>query len=110
MAKRNHRLQKACAHAGCKETAFWNCSTWEEYNRINADNREWKCLRHSSPEQILSATNNTIQALTVEQKEHGRYFNGQSGFVSGPGFMAYAADFPPGTKLTVTATIELPKD
>lgn len=35
---------------------------------------------------------------------------GTSGLVSGPGFRADAADFPPGTRLTVTARLELPCD
>jgi len=45
--------------------------------------------------------------LLNEQKEHGRYF-GNFGFVSGPGFKAYAKDFPPGARLIITARIELP--
>ncbi|WP_186268080.1 hypothetical protein [Burkholderia gladioli] len=42
------------------------------------------------------------------QHEHGVFF-GHWGAVSGPGFLAYAADLPPGTKLIVTARIELPE-
>lgn len=33
---------------------------------------------------------------------------GHSGLVAGPGFRADASDFPPGTRLTVTARLELP--
>jgi hypothetical protein len=33
---------------------------------------------------------------------------GSDGQVSGPGFVADAKDFPPGTRLTVTARVELP--
>jgi len=33
---------------------------------------------------------------------------GKSGFVSGPGFNAHANDFPEGTRLTLTVSVELP--
>jgi hypothetical protein len=33
-----------------------------------------------------------------------------SGFTYGPGFMAYATDFPEGTRLVVTARIEVPAE
>lgn len=35
---------------------------------------------------------------------------GSSGFEFGPGFTAHASDFPEGTRLVVTAQIELPTD
>ncbi|MFI5753104.1 hypothetical protein ACIBBE_46580 [Streptomyces sp. NPDC051644] len=50
------------------------------------------------------------------RKQLGHYWGpeggrtGDSGLVSGPGFHADAADFPPGTRLTVTARLELPCD
>lgn len=34
--------------------------------------------------------------------------SGRAGVVSGPGFRAYANDFPPGTRLIVTARVDLP--
>ena len=40
----------------------------------------------------------------------GLFWDKRQGFTYGPGFKAYASDFPPGTKLIVTARIELPSE
>lgn len=40
----------------------------------------------------------------------GLFWDKRQGFTYGPGFKAYASDFPPGTKLIVTARIELPAE
>ena len=73
-------------------------------------NGRWRCVRHSQPDEVLSAENpETTCELTVEQKPGGRYF-GNFGFVHGPGFKAFAKDFPEGTKIVVTATLIPPSE
>lgn len=78
--------------------------------------REWRCTRHRVPEEVLSPTNLERQKVLVCQQSENhpdlikRFWNGTNGFVFGDGYKAYADDFPEGTKLIVTAKIELPKE
>lgn len=39
----------------------------------------------------------------------GLFWDDGSGFTHGTGYKAYADDFPPGTRLIITARIELPE-
>lgn len=48
--------------------------------------------------------------MTVQESPAGKFFDGHYGFVSGPGFKAWAEDYPVGTILEVIATIQLPVD
>jgi hypothetical protein len=112
MPKREWPLRFVCSHEGCNESVTYRYETRRDlvgsYEMKNFRNGRWKCLRHSKPDRVLSSENlETRCELINEQKEHGRYF-GSQGFVSGPGFLVYAADLPAGTKLIVTARIELP--
>lgn len=47
--------------------------------------------------------------MTCEERAGHHFFDGMS-FVYGPGFNAMAGDFPAGTKLIITARIELPAE
>lgn len=112
MARREWPLHFTCAHEGCREAANYRYSTkrdlMESFELKNYSNGRWRCIRHSKPNEVLSHDNPETRAeLTVDQKEHGRYFE-SSGFISGPGFRAFAKDFPPGAKVIVTATLVLP--
>jgi hypothetical protein len=49
----------------------------------------------------------TCDSGTSRQEEYGRFWNHQ-GFLSGPGFKVWAKDFPAGSRLIVTARVELP--
>jgi hypothetical protein len=67
------------------------------------------CLRHSHPERVLSPENTkTITSAVIQKRDSGLYFEGLYGVLHGLGYMAYAADFPEGTSITVTAEITLP--
>ena len=82
----------------------------ESFEVKNYSGGRWKCVRHSRPDEVLSESNRqTSIELTVEQKPYGRYF-GNTGFLSGPGFKAFAADFPAGAKVIVSAVLILPDD
>ena len=82
------------------------------------DFRNWKCIRHSQPDRVLSPTNSVRKVTAVATKSKNTNLNGKlfwegkgflnSSFVSGPGFKVFANDFPEGTTLTVTATITTP--
>ncbi len=112
MARREYTLGFRCVHPGCTEQIIYRYSTLRdrkdsfELRAYHPD--KWRCVRHSRPGGVLAAENPSTEAvLTVEKNEYGHYF-GTSGMVIGPGFKAFAADFPPGTRLIVTARIEFP--
>lgn len=110
---REYPLRFKCSHEGCAETVTYRYSTRREL----ADSFElkhyggakgWLCTRHNRPDEVLSDCNPETRFEAVcRQESYGRFF-GNSGFVHGPGFKLFANDFPPGTKLIVTARIELP--
>jgi hypothetical protein len=105
-------LRFVCGHDGCNETVNYRYSTkrdlMESFELKNYSDGRWRCIRHVRANEVLSANNlETRAVLTVEQKPHGRYF-GSNGFIFGPGFKAFAADFPEGAQVIVTATLILP--
>lgn len=120
--KRTHRPK--CAHNGCGERAFFEFDRVADYERHVRTQREWRCTRHTQPDSVLAASNPeravTLTASRVPSRWGDGYIDGLfwlepeatsgSGFTYGPGFKAYANDFPEGTQLTVTATVELPGD
>lgn len=113
MAKRDWPLRFRCAHEGCPESVTYRY----ERQRDLVDSFEmknygggkgWRCTRHYAPNEVLSAENlETRSEVICREESYGRFF-GSAGFVFGPGFKAFAKDFPPGTRLIVTAHIELP--
>lgn len=105
-----------CAADGCRETAYYEHSSQREA----AESRKWRakhpyrCLRHTRPDEVLSEeAPERTSFVEVYEKPHGRFWRAEhetsgSGSASGPGFRAFAKDFPPGTRLVVTARIEMP--
>jgi hypothetical protein len=82
----------------------------ESFELKNYSNGRWFCVRHSKPNEVLSLENReTCAELISEERPYGRYF-GNFGFVHGPGFKAFAKDFPAGTKIIVTARLVLPEE
>lgn len=72
---------------------------------------EFRCTRHSKPEEVLSADNMTTEVVMVSKKSDGcgdHLYWERNGVQHGPGFKAWADDFPEGTRLVVTARIEFP--
>lgn len=113
MARRDWPLMVHCGHQGCTERATYRYQTkrdlTQSFEANNFTAGRWRCTRHSKPGDVLSTTNLTTSCeLTVEQREYGRFF-GNSGFIHGPGFKAFAEDFPAGTKIIITATLVLPE-
>ena len=113
MAKRDWPLHFRCAHEGCAERVTYRYDTQRDLRssfelKNYGGEKGWRCVRHSTPNEVLSVENPEQRFEVVNrQEEYGRFF-GHQGFVSGPGFKVFAKDFPPGTKLIITARIELP--
>ena len=111
MARREWMLRKPCVHQGCTEIGRWTYETKRDLERSYENKHEFRCTRHSKPEEVLSVENAATEFVMVSKKSEGcgdnLYWNG-GGFQHGPGFKAWANDFPEGTRLIVTARIELP--
>lgn len=103
-----------CGHEGCEE--FGRYEVDNRNHAIDLDrqygNGKYRCIRHSQPNSVLSAENNRIvDELTIFQEKYGQFWGKErafNGFAHGPGFKAFADDFPAGTILRVTAEIILP--
>lgn len=128
MARERTRVVR-CAEIGCHETTFYTYTSQREYADLTRDQqrRPYKCTRHRAPEEVLRPDNLERQHVLVASRvpfrssrpgasewlpglfwlEEGKE-SGGSGFVFGPGFKAHASDFPEGTRLVVTARVELP--
>lgn len=111
MARREWPLRFKCGEDGCREVALYSFRTkrdlMESFELKNYSDGRWRCVRHNKPNEVLSVTNlSTRYELTVEQKSYGRFF-GNFGFISGPGFKAFAKDFPEGAKVIIEATLVL---
>ncbi|QPL14113.1 hypothetical protein QEH48_gp084 [Streptomyces phage TurkishDelight] len=124
MSPRRKYLTRRCSGPGlCTETSVIEYTARRELEHVP---REWKCPRHSAPDEWLTTSNRETTAVLELQPRYlaptrpgGEprllgYFWGppgqraSHGSVSGPGFKALADNFPPGTLLTITATISLP--
>ncbi len=115
MARREWPLRFQCAHPGCTESVTYRYTTRRDlessFEMKNYRGGKWKCTRHSMPDEVLGTENLETRWESVSAaSEHGRVYFGHSGFVCGPGFKAWADDFPPGTRLIVTARIEMPDE
>lgn len=124
MSPRRRTFTRPCSGPGrCTETSVIEYTALRELDHLP---REWKCPRHAAPDEWMTRANReTVAVLELQPRyleptragEERRllgYFWGppgqrpSQGSVSGPGFRALADNFPPGTLLTVTATISLP--
>jgi len=114
MARPYGIMRATCGHEGCNEFARYEADNRSHYLDLQARHGagKWKCTRHSQPDQVLSLENTKlVDELGIFDANGNRYWGKEkafSGFTSGPGFKAFADDFPPGTVLRVTAEIILP--
>jgi hypothetical protein len=120
VARREYFYSPQCAQEGCPERAHYvferrrdQQDQMEHLRRIGG----WRCVRHSEPDVVLSATAPVREHVLVSYEEsYGKFWRpegatkGGSGFVYGPGFKAFAKDIPAGTRLVVTAQLELPPE
>jgi hypothetical protein len=115
--KRRYALRVQCGHPGCAEFRHIECVTRADYNEMDKrySGGKWRCTRHMDLGQVLSieSPKRMVEMTSTRAiSEHtgssiGLFWNRQ-GFVSGPGFKAWANDFPEGTILRVTAEVILP--
>lgn len=113
MSRREWTFTGTCGHEGCTERFTYRYPTRRDlvssYEVKNYSDGRWRYVRHTRPNEVLSVTNQTTtHELVNEQKPYGKYWGG-SGFVHGPGFKAFAEDFPAGTKIIVTTQVVLPE-
>lgn len=115
---KTHRTVK-CPEPGCPEHARFQYDSQRDARSDEArrSRDRWKCTRHTNPETLLGLTN--LERITISEAKPSPRLDDKtslfwtvgehvgSGFVHGPGFKAMASDFPAGTKLIVTARIEL---
>jgi hypothetical protein len=123
MARRRVTATVRCAKPGCADTAYFEYDSQRE----RADDERyrqrcpWRCYRHTNEDEVLSPANlERTTVLTASKSEFGggvlpglfwraEGASSASGRISGPGFKAIAGDLPEGTRLIVTARIELPE-
>jgi hypothetical protein len=129
MARREYTINLWCVEPGCKEHSFSVAETRAEEREIRQRyaKNPYRCTRHSNPDRVLGVDNPVrTTTLTVEEvyrtdyrgerKLLGLYWRREgeteahSGYAYGEGFNAFAKDFPPGTKLTIRAELELPRE
>lgn len=111
MARREYKLQKRCAHEGCAEIGRWSYETARDLASSYEQRNVYRCVRHTDPGSVLGGENQAIEKVLTSRasdKAPGMYWDSGSGFAHGPGFKAWAADFPEGTRLIVTVRIETP--
>lgn len=114
MAKPYGIFRATCGHAGCTEFARYEADNRKHY--IDLSNRygngQWLCVRHSRPNEVLSQTDTkVVNEMKVIESRGALYWGKEtasSGFAHGPGFKAFAGDFPEGTVLRITAEIITP--
>lgn len=116
MGRRRWPYRYECTYPGCTEHAHHEFRSMAELKlQLKWQPREtWRCVRHTNIDETLSTSNPIrVQELTNFEEPHGKFWGvtkAQSGFSHGPGFKAFAEDFPAGTKLRVTAELILPED
>lgn len=131
MSGRERTYTIRCANGGCHESTFYLYASQREYSELHKRQvaNPWKCFRHRDPDANLRPGNESTETVLVATKVAagpvpgfpdkgerwlpGLYWREEgaaagSGLTHGPGFNAHASDFPEGTRLVVTARIEIP--
>lgn len=124
MARRLYYHRPQCVHDGCTERALYEFETRRDQAETMESLRRrggWRCVRHTTHDEVLAEDAPVRETVLVSyEKDYGgltgvkRFWaregesKGGGGFRYGPGFKAFAEDFPTGTRLIVTARVELP--
>lgn len=127
MGRRGGTMRYGCKHDGCREARHVGYDSQREGREIAATDyyKNWRCPEHANPERYLTPDNPANQAVLVatdgyitdfrgEQKWTGRYWYPE-GKTTGSGINFSAAhyvdakNFPPGTRLVITAYTETPE-
>lgn len=109
--RRKQTCRFKCSHEGCSEYGLYEADDRAHAARLyeTYGNGKYKCVRHSRPEEVLSQESLVkTYSMRVFKEHHGMFWGidkASNGFVYGPGFKAYADDFPEGTEIRITAEI-----
>jgi hypothetical protein len=136
MPRGDYRLTVSCSSGtGCRESAMYSYPTRAEYaDGYKRHHGKWKCLRHDYPEKLLAGGNEAVSVVLTASRlpYHGKNYDREtgtwteggwldglfwlepgktsgSGLTTGPGFRAFASDWPEGTRLEITARILPPE-
>lgn len=111
MGSRSRTTTLRCTWPDCRETSLYEYDNQREYAEIHARRTTHRCLRHRNDlADVLAQDNRAVSTeLVIVQKDHGRFWGtltkAVQGLVTGPGFQAWARDFPVGTRLRITAEV-----
>ena len=123
MSRRRTYTRRCTGPGYCPETSVIEYTARRELETVPKD---WKCPRHAAPDEWMTPANRETTTVLELQPRHlepihpgqeprllGNFWGppggpAHHGSVSGPGFRALGDNFPPGTRLTITATITLP--
>lgn len=120
MPRREHLSNWPCGEPSCKERGLYRYDTKRELQEAAARyaKEPWRCSRHTQADEVLTFAQPRREVTMVASKvgslpglfwrEDGGKGRAGSGFRFGPGFKAWATDFPEGTQLIVTAEVVLP--
>jgi hypothetical protein len=120
--RRTHR--QTCTHTGCRAYRDIEYTARRELDTVKPT---WKCRQHDKPNEYLTSDNREQRTVLELHPKYRTNFHGEQvplgnywgpegdpdrahhGIESGPGFWVDAKNFPPGTRLIVTARVELPE-
>lgn len=107
MTRRKSTRIVRCPVEGCKEYALHEYDSQRDARQhaIDLQARPWRCTRHRNPDEVLTPENRerVITLTVVPRGDKGdKTFEGaHSSFVYGPGFKAFATDWPLGTQIVI---------
>jgi hypothetical protein len=115
----DYRQTVYCAGQPCPEKIIYHHLTRADEAASVKDQarRPWKCVRHARPAEVLSPEHQAITSVMAVILRPGAArwespliwaapgWHFRSDSVSGPGFMAFASDWPEGTRIEITARI-----
>lgn len=112
MSAREQYISLRCTFDGCSETSSVGYANARERGEAAERRKVWRCMRHRHDGlDVLSAERLSLTTTTsVIAKDYGQFWDTRAGIERGLGFQAWAKDFPPGTVLTVTASVSFPDE
>lgn len=119
MPRGDYRQTIFCAERPCSEKVIYHHLTRADEAAAIKDQalRPWKCVRHFKPSEVLGPERPEITSVmtAVPRPNPSRWESPliwaapgwlrRSDKVDGPGFLAFAGDWPEGTRLEITARI-----